>query len=66
MKIAIVAGKTIRRRNITWSAFQIKPTDTTECCILLVVKNGRVKNKGPRWNPTAKDLMADDWEVVGK
>lgn len=42
----------------------IKPTNTYNICLLLVINNGKI-NKGSRWwNPTADDLTADDWEVL--
>lgn len=42
----------------------IKPTNTYNTCLLLVINNGKI-NKGSRWwNPTADDLTADDWMVL--
>lgn len=42
----------------------IKPTNTYDTCLLLVINNGKI-NKGSRWwNPTADDLVADDWKVI--
>ena len=38
----------------------IKPTNGPECCICY----GKGKAPGPRWNPQAEDLLADDWEVT--
>lgn len=38
----------------------IKPTNWPECCIL----RAKGRAPGPRWQPKAEDLMADDWEVT--
>lgn len=39
---------------------QIEPTDSDEGFIL----HGKEQAPGPRWQPRAKDLLADDWEVT--
>ncbi len=44
----------------------IKPTNTYDTCLLLVVKNGKVENGCKWWNPTADDLMADDWGTLSR
>lgn len=36
------------------------PTNTTLCCVMYGVC---LEAKSPRWNPSADDLIADDWEV---
>lgn len=38
------------------------PTDTSNCC--LIYKDTQLKVK--RWAPQAKDLQADDWEIITK
>lgn len=44
--------------------FGIFPTDSSDCCYL-IIKDG--KQQPTRcWNPTANDLLADDWELVTK
>lgn len=41
----------------------IKPTNSYEACLLII--NTENKKKSCRnWNPTADDLMANDWEVA--
>ena len=41
----------------------IKPTNSYDCCQIIVVDCG--KARGSRnWNPTADDLLADDWEII--
>ncbi|MBK0347850.1 DUF2829 domain-containing protein [Aerococcaceae bacterium zg-ZJ1578] len=42
--------------------FAIIPTDDIELCICVDKSNKTV----PRWNPSRKDLVADDWEVVAE
>ena len=38
----------------------IKPTNSQNGCILY----GEGQAPGPRWQPRAKELMANDWEVT--
>ena len=40
---------------------KIKPTDTADCCIPCHW-DGSYPSR--RWNPTANDLMRDDWLVI--
>ena len=40
----------------------VKPTNSYDACLLIVNTNGE-KKSCRNWNPTADDLMADDWEV---
>lgn len=43
----------------------IKPTNSYDACILIIVEDDVPSERGCRcWNPTADDLMADDWVVV--
>lgn len=39
---------------------RIKPTNTGFNCIV----KGRGMREAPCWNPSAEDLIAEDWEVV--
>lgn len=58
-----ICRKSVREYNMSIFGV-IKPTNTYDTCLLLVVKNGEI-DKGSRWwNPTADDLTADDWEVL--
>ena len=41
----------------------IKPTNSYDACLIIVNKGNRRKS-GRNWNPTADDLMANDWEVT--
>lgn len=43
----------------------IKPTNTYDMCDLVVFRDGKIERGSRAWNPTANDLMADDWEVLG-
>lgn len=40
----------------------IKPTNSYDCCQLIVVDGGTARG-ARNWNPTADDLIADDWEI---
>ncbi|OUN68563.1 hypothetical protein B5G11_12415 [Drancourtella sp. An57] len=46
----------------TYSA--IRPTNSYDTCLLLVMKGERIDRACRWWNPTADDLMADDWTVI--
>lgn len=39
------------------------PTNTSACFI--IVPKDNMKQLGKRWNPTAEDILADDWMVMG-
>ena len=53
-------GKYIYRENEGPLQINILPTNTFDCCILLQNQSDKV---GKRWNPTANDLIATDWEI---
>ena len=38
----------------------VKPTDTDACCIIGIAG----EEPCPRWQPTAKDLIAGDWKLI--
>lgn len=38
----------------------IKPTNGIDCCVVNVTKNHSRRG----WQPTASDLISDEWEVV--
>lgn len=42
----------------------INPSNTYDACILVVMDKGVPKKSCRAWNPTADDLIANDWEVV--
>lgn len=42
-------------------AVKILPTNSPDCCVVLGVAN---KNPRKGWQPTAEDLVAEDWETV--
>lgn len=44
------------------SSIWIQPTNSPDCCIV----GSETTSSSPRrgWQPTAEDLVADDWEVV--
>ena len=44
---------------------RIKPTNSYATCIIFTwVENTDKSDRCKNWNPTADDLMADDWEVT--
>lgn len=42
----------------------IKPTSTYNTCLLIVCRNNRAERSAANWNPTADDLIANDWNVL--
>lgn len=55
--------KTVDERNSEVKA-RIKPTNLYDCCYLVVFLGETPKGGSRCWNPTAEDLIADDWEVI--
>lgn len=50
----------ITRKSLKKYGFRVYPTNSSECCYV-TMKN---QQPGKCWNPTADDLVADDWEVI--
>lgn len=42
----------------------IRPTNSYDTCLLVVMKGERIDRACRWWNPTADDLTADDWECL--
>lgn len=52
-----------------WRFIRIKPTNSIYCCIAYVSEKyqkqkGKKIAPGKRWQPTAEDLIANDWIVT--
>lgn len=43
----------------------IKPTDSYATCLIIIYSDNKPESSSVAWNPTANDLMADDWEWLG-
>lgn len=41
----------------------IRPTNSYDSCLLLVISKGMLQRSCRDWAPTADDLLADDWRV---
>ena len=57
-------GKIIRssaRRPESDIYSEITPTNSYDACLITVLHDGKPRKTAGRWNPTADDLMADDW-----
>ncbi len=70
VKLAMEQGGMIYRKGI-WSdkGFSnvfIRPTNSYDNCIVVKYQDGKEKSSCRNWNPTAEDLMADDWELWNK
>ena len=60
-------GKIIRssaRRPESDIYSEITPTNSYDACLITVLHDGKPRKTAGRWNPTADDLMADDWTVI--
>ena len=42
----------------------ITPTNSYDTCLIETLHNGKLERAAANWNPTADDLMADDWTVI--
>ena len=42
----------------------IRPTNSYDTCRLIVMRAGKIEGACRWWNPTADDLMADDWTII--
>lgn len=60
---ALKDKKPITRTSLKGFGFKIFPTDSSDCCY--IIHKDEKKQPTRCWNPTANDLLADDWEVVG-
>ena len=60
----------IRRKDINSGMIEsqtyIYPTNSYDCCIVFSLSSmlKRTEKQSRYWNPTADDLIADDWETV--
>lgn len=43
---------------------EIIPTNSYDACLLIIVSDEKPEKSCRCWNPTADDLMADDWEII--
>lgn len=64
VKIAMEQNAFIRRKNELSGKVLIKPTNYSDCCYLIIKGYGTEKDRRIRcWNPTAKELMSDEWVI---
>lgn len=42
----------------------IRPSNSYDTCKLVAIKKRKVERACRWWNPTADDLMADDWTIT--
>ena len=68
-KEAVRLGIGITNQQCKKSGVYLLPTNTDECFLVIPVgckfpeTSGRV---APRWNPKARDILSDDWELSAK
>lgn len=67
---AMNAGAMIYRKSVRkeqgYRNTAIMPTNSYDTCILVTICEGKETGSCRNWNPTADDLMADDWELWGE
>ena len=61
MRQAVTEGRKLVR---PWGERRIiiQPTDSSDCCLILL--EGSQQAPAKRWNPMARDLLAEDGEVM--
>ncbi len=68
VKEAMKQGGRIQRRIFIaengWQDMRILPTNTRDCCIPSLWENGNEVSHSRCWNPSADDLVADDWQLA--
>ena len=45
-------------------SYRIRPTNSYGACQIVTIQDNGTQKIACRWNPTADDLMADDWAVI--
>ncbi|MDY2812976.1 MAG: MW1434 family type I TA system toxin [Dorea sp.] len=68
VKKAIKKNCYIARKSIdnemSFHRTRIKPTNSYGACVLYTFdQKGKEINRCKNWNPTAEDLLADDWKI---
>lgn len=67
-EMAASKGKCMTRKSVmeetNGKLLNVKPTNTSECCILIDRTKRRPGGSARWWNPTLEDLTADDWIVI--
>ena len=58
-----IARKSIYKESGTYKTV-IKPTNSYDTCIIMIIEKGREIKSSRNWNPTVDDLSANDWEVI--
>ena len=65
IKRALRRGKCIYRSKSERRYVKYKPTHSRDCIFIVYQHSWEPERPAqPRWNPTAEDLMADDWELI--
>ena len=67
IKKAIDENSFIARKSLDFGEGRtlIKPPDSSDCCVVVFKREGSKKRQQIKcWNPTADDLLAEDWEVI--
>ena len=64
VQVAVTKECCIARRAWGYTyRFRVEPTDTPDLC---VCHSQAMKSPSRGWQPSAEDLMADDWYLLGK
>ncbi|WP_060459280.1 MW1434 family type I TA system toxin [Lactobacillus acetotolerans] len=55
-------GLGIARKSWMPKPITIIPTNTSNCCLIISSNREKITS---RWEPSASDLIANDWKVLG-
>lgn len=68
VELSLKNGKHMRRKEWVmkngWQEFRILPTNSPDRCIPSLLVYGNEVSRSRNWNPSADDLIADDWELA--
>lgn len=68
VELSLKSGRHIRRREWVakngWQEFRVLPTNDQDRCIPSLWEYGNEVSRLRNWNPSADDLIADDWQLA--
>lgn len=70
VKQSLETGKKIILQETTGAEYNarvlVKPTNTSDCCILYLEEDGKEVSHRRAWMPTADDLLSDAYELANE
>ena len=65
VSLALAKHCCIKRTTHHWTPLKVMPSNSLNQCLLVIqTKPDAEAKRVPRWNPSADDLLADDWVIV--